>query len=338
MAEGTLIEWARHPRTGLGATWNPVTGCKLHSPGCTDCYAMKLAGTRLKHHPSRGGLTDPSKAGPVWNGKTRFNEQWLTQPFGWRQPHGIFTVAHGDLFYEAVAPEAIDQVFAVMALCPHHLFFILTKRPGTMLDYLADPMAYGRILRAADALRAERPELGAIPISNPMTGSWWPHVWLGTSVENQTWADARREPMDVLSKMGWTTFVSYEPAIGPVDWRGWEFLAWMISGGESGRRPSHPNWHRAARDFCAAHALAYFFKQWGSYGPDDGPLPDGRDPIMTGDSRCARWLYDRWDYAQNAWDFPFSDSDELLYHFKNKKDAGRILDGVEHSAYPEIRG
>ena len=49
---------------------------------------------------------------------------------------------------------------------------------------------------------------------------------------------------------------------------GWEFIRWLVSGGESDRdaRPSHPDWHRAARDFCAAHGIAYFFKQWGEWG------------------------------------------------------------------------
>ena len=43
-------------------------------------------------------------------------------------------------------------------------------------------------------------------------------------------------------------------------------------GGENGPRPSHPDWHLAARDFCAAHDIAYFFKQWGSWAPiDDWP-------------------------------------------------------------------
>jgi hypothetical protein len=46
MADHSHIEWT-------DATWNPITGCSVVSPGCTNCYAMKLAGTRLKHHPSR---------------------------------------------------------------------------------------------------------------------------------------------------------------------------------------------------------------------------------------------------------------------------------------------
>ena len=56
MADNSAIEWT-------DATWNPVTGCSVVSPGCTNCYAMKLAGTRLRHTPSRRGLTKDSKAG-----------------------------------------------------------------------------------------------------------------------------------------------------------------------------------------------------------------------------------------------------------------------------------
>lgn len=49
MSDNTKIEWTE-------ATWNPITGCTVHSAGCANCYAMKLAGTRLAHHPSRAGL------------------------------------------------------------------------------------------------------------------------------------------------------------------------------------------------------------------------------------------------------------------------------------------
>ena len=72
MADGSKIEWT-------DATWNVITGCTVLTPGCTNCYAMRLAGTRLRHHPSRVGLTVQTKAGPVWNGQVRFNEQWLGQ-------------------------------------------------------------------------------------------------------------------------------------------------------------------------------------------------------------------------------------------------------------------
>ena len=66
MADNSTIEWT-------DATWQPITGCAVVSPGCT-------------HYPSRAGLTRDSKAGPVWTGETRFNEEWLTQPLRWRRP------------------------------------------------------------------------------------------------------------------------------------------------------------------------------------------------------------------------------------------------------------
>jgi protein gp37 len=63
--------------------------------------------------------------------------------------------------------------------------------------------------------------------------------------------------------------VSYEPALGGVDWSGWEFLDWMICGYESGpqARPGHPDWARHARDFCQTHSIPFFFKQWGEWTP-----------------------------------------------------------------------
>ena len=36
----TKIEWTER-------TWNPIVGCSIVSPGCTNCYAMRMAGRRL---------------------------------------------------------------------------------------------------------------------------------------------------------------------------------------------------------------------------------------------------------------------------------------------------
>jgi protein gp37 len=59
MAEHSHIEWT-------DATWNPITGCSVVSPGCANCYAMRLAGGRLKHHPSRAGLFKQFTARETW--------------------------------------------------------------------------------------------------------------------------------------------------------------------------------------------------------------------------------------------------------------------------------
>ena len=123
MAETSSIEWT-------DATWQPITGCSVVSPGCTNCYAMGLAGTRLRNLPSRVGLTRPSKAGPVWTGEVHVNEAWLLEPLKWRRPRKIFVCAHGDLFHEAVPDEWIDRVFAVMAL--YEVLYLPSDYPTKM--------------------------------------------------------------------------------------------------------------------------------------------------------------------------------------------------------------
>ncbi|MBV2183249.1 MAG: phage Gp37/Gp68 family protein [Rhizobium sp.] len=129
MADHTDIEWT-------DATWNPITGCRIVSPGCANCYAMALAGTRLKNHESRKGLTKQVNGNHVWTGEVRFNAQWLDQPLRWTKPRMIFVCAHGDLFAEGVPDEWLDQIFAVMASSKRHTFQILTKRPERMREYL----------------------------------------------------------------------------------------------------------------------------------------------------------------------------------------------------------
>lgn len=325
MADKSDIEWTE-------ATWNPITGCRIKSPGCTNCYAMKLAGGRLKHHPSRAGLTMPSNAGPVWTGEIRFNEQWLDQPIRWKRPRLIFVCAHSDLFFEGVPNVMIDPVFAVMSVCDDHLFQVLTKRPDRMLQYLSDPDAADRWIRhAIEITNAPCAGQRVVPFSN---------VWLGVSVEDQTRADEHRPAMAKLSSLGWKTWVSYEPALGPVNWSGWEFLDWMVSGGESGprARPTHPDWHRSTRDWCAAHGIDYHFKQWGSYlpwEPEHGPCWKSQN----GQSEDQHNLFPA-NIADDppGWDsgLGFIGNGESHFAFQKvgKKAAGRSLDGHTHDVVP----
>lgn len=275
MADNSTIEWT-------DATWNPITGCAVVSPGCTNCYAMRLAGTRLSQHPSRDGLTRDSKAGPVWTGETRFNEQWLTQPLQWRRPRRIFVCAHADLFAESVPDAWIDKVFAVMALAPQHTFQVLTKRARRMREYLTRNDRQSRI-----AARGFFIDGGEFEPRWPL-----PNVWLGVSAEDQARADERIP--DLLATPAAVRFVSAEPLLAPLDltaisWGG-DFICgstdalrgidtclefpgeprpsrgkidWVIVGGESGpgARPMHPDWARAIRDQCAAAGVPFFFKQ-----------------------------------------------------------------------------
>ncbi|RUV65188.1 MAG: DUF5131 family protein [Mesorhizobium sp.] len=215
MADGTHIEWT-------DATWNPIVGCSIVSPGCTNCYAMKLAGTRLKHIESRRGLTRDTKAGPVWTGEVRLNEQWLDQPLKWKQPRRIFVCAHGDLFAENVPDEWIDKVFAIMALAPQHTFQVLTKRAKRMREYFEK---IDTELRAAGehGYTPRRFDQIACDITrSPCAAGWmeeqdwpFPNVWLGVSAERQQEADERIPHL--LMTPAAIRFVSAEPLLGPID-------------------------------------------------------------------------------------------------------------------------
>ena len=272
MADYTKTEWT-------DATWSPVTGCSVVSPGCTDCYAMKLAGGRLRGHPSRKGLTIPSKAGPVWTGEVRLNEEWLDQPLRWSKPRNIFVCAHGDLFHENVPDELIDRVFAVMQQARRHRFQVLTKRPARAQAYLQ------ALYAEADPNSQWNQRWFDRGFSWPLSGDEtipFQNVWLGVSVEDQKRADERIPPL--LETPAAVRFVSVEPLLGPItfhcEWLDTDFreldqpdarLDRIIVGGESGpgARPMHPEWARSLRDQCQAVGVPFFFKQWGTWVPND---------------------------------------------------------------------
>lgn len=115
MADHSHIEWT-------DATWNPIAGCSIVSPGCTNCYAMRRVAPRLAANPATphyAGTVQPSKAGPVWTGKIGIaSDRVLTAPLRWRAPRRIFVNSTSDLFHENVPDAVIDRVFAVMALSP----------------------------------------------------------------------------------------------------------------------------------------------------------------------------------------------------------------------------
>lgn len=309
--DGTKIEWT-------DATWNPITGCSVVSPGCTNCYAMRLAGTRLQHHPSRAGLTRDTKAGPVWTGEVRFNEQWLDQPLRWKRPRRIFVCAHGDLFHEAVPDEWIDRVFAVMALAPQHVFQVLTKRPERMRDYMLRLVAANQEHGPDGPLVPERctwNDLTATGHHHPL-----PNVWLGTSVEDQARADERIPILlDTPAAVRW---ISAEPLLSEVrldripqpaelapstmnalsgtcwpDFTGIAYnqryprLDWVVAGGESGpgARPMHPDWPRSLRDQCAAAGVPFFFKQRGEWSTGSILMTTGQ-PIFRQFSTFREWV------------------------------------------------
>ncbi len=250
MTGKSAIEWTE-------ATWNPIVGCSLVSPGCTHCYAMGQAARQIRCAAGLGrathyaGTTRTVKGRAVWTGQlAQAPEHILLAPLKRKKPTTYFVNSMGDLFHEDCPDAWIDRVFAVMALCPQHTFQILTKRSARMREYMNSSITTGMIGQCAIDIFHDLPHrLSDWPL---------PNVWLGVSAEDQRRADERRDDLGGLAAQGWTTFVSYEPALGPIDWNGWDFLKQLISGGESGAaaRPSKTDWQRAARDFCRPRARA----------------------------------------------------------------------------------
>jgi protein gp37 len=224
MAE-TSIEWT-------DATWNPVAGCTVISPGCTNCYAMRMA-ARLEAMSVQKykGLTRRSGGRSVWTGKIRLDQGSLDVPKGWSKPKKIFVNSMSDLFHEAVPPAFIARVWNVMADTPQHTYQILTKRPDRMAE-----------------ICNQLPTLS--------------NVWLGTSVENADYLDR----IDQLRKVNAAIrFISFEPLIGSVVGANLKDIHWAIVGGESGpkSRAMREEWVDEIESMCRAERTAFFFKQWG---------------------------------------------------------------------------
>lgn len=231
MAGLSDIEWT-------DATWNPVSGCTMVSPGCTNCYAMRMA-ARLQAmgHPSYRGVTRHSGERHVWTGDVHFNHGALAAPLGWRTPRMIFVNSMSDLFQEAIPFEFVVRVWEVMAKASWHTFQVLTKRPERMKEF-TELVWHGERL---------------------------PNVWLGTSVENAS----VRDRIHVLRGIDAAVrFISFEPLIDSVGSIELDGIQWVIVGGESGpkSRPIEREWVDQIEESCRAAGAAFFFKQWG--GPN----------------------------------------------------------------------
>ena len=300
------IEWC-------DVVWNPVTGCDKVSEGCRNCYAERHA----KRFWGDRKFTD-----------VQCHIDRLDQPVYWKKPQRIFVNSMSDLFHPDVDFDFILCAWMVMAQAKQHTFIILTKRPEHMNLFLNEWLP---------------PALGLATCTLRILDKPLPNVWLGVSVEDQKTAN-ERIPL-LLQTPATVRFVSYEPALGPVDfthikikdsehpelgeppvtfnaldgwWGGYiqekrTQLDWIIMGGESGpgARPMHPNWTRSVRDQCQAAGVPFFFKQWGEW--------EQAWPSMGLHVKKRTFVF----------------SDGLAMYMTGKKNAGRLLDGVEWNGMPE---
>jgi protein gp37 len=247
------------------ATWNPIGGCLAVSPGCINCYAAQIAGTKTWPYARsariHNGVTVVAGKRRIFNGKVTaaaashqlwaWPLRWSGAPYpklGAGAPSLIFVGDMADLFYKR-STEVISRVCGVIAVSAH-IGLLLTKRTRPMAEYFT--------AQSPRTLRRSQPKL-----------------WLGFSAERQQEFDQRWADMRALAEAGWFIFVSIAPMIAPVTLPP-DFLAlgrrtWVIVAGEQGPhaycRDMDPNWARAVRDQCAAASIPFFLKQMAKGAP-----------------------------------------------------------------------
>ncbi len=338
MAETTAISWT-------DATFNPWTGCTKVSPGCDGCYAeswSKRAGDKVgKWGPGAPRVrTTPAN----WRKPLKWDETpfYACSCCGWRGdrptydvlgsdvvaascPHcvdagrdhvlriarrRVFCASLADVFDNEVPQEWRADLFDLIDATKNLDWLLLTKRIGNV----------GRMI----------PDRCSVALPR--------NVWLGATVVNQEEADRDIAKLLAVKMLG-VRFLSMEPLLRPVDLATLHYtnaddwvvpalpdLDWVIVGGESGHgaRPMHPDWVRSLRDQCAAAGVSFHFKQWGEWVPNG--QQSCRDALLHGD-RAARTVrfHDFQDLAQtrSTW--------------VGTKAAGRLLDGIEHNGFPEVR-
>jgi protein gp37 len=228
-------------------TYNPWIGCTNVSPGCDHCYAE--AEQDKRYHRVK------------W-GDERSRTKTADNPLTWDRKareagvrRRVFCASLADVFDNQVPDEWRSDLWALIARCRTLDWMLLTKRPQNIKKMLPE-------------------------------GWPWPHVWLGTTTENQEEAD-RRLPI-LLQIPAVVHFASVEPQLEAVDLGQYlgAGLDWVILGGESGRgyRSFNPDWARSLRDQCDASGAAFFMKQLGGH-------PNKRDEIddLPHDLRVRQW-------------------------------------------------
>jgi len=262
VGKNSSISWTDH-------TFNPWIGCTKVSAGCANCYAER--------EDARRGWT-PGGWGPGKLRRRTSESNWR-QPLKWDREAAaagkrakVFCASLADVFDQEIDNNWRVDLFDLIHRTPNLDWLLLTKRIEAMRDWVE---------------------------GSRHMGLWGPpaNVWCGVSVEDQATADERLPILiQIPAAVRW---VSYEPALGPVDFTrirvgasfpkgverpitidslhdgnicldigdyDFERLHWIIVGGESGpkARPFDLDWARSSIEQCRGAGAAAFVKQLGS--------------------------------------------------------------------------
>lgn len=164
------------------------------------------------------------------------HENVLNEPLTWKHSHTVFVCSMADIFHDTIPFSFIDKIMDTIIKTPQHRYQILTKRAGRMAEYFS---------------HFDVPE----------------NVWLGVTVESQS----EKPRIDFLRNLQASiNFISCEPLLEDLGDLNLTNIDWIIVGGESGvkARPMKPEWVRTILNQAENQDVAFFFKQWGTWGSD----------------------------------------------------------------------
>ena len=334
----TGIEWTDH-------TFNAWIGCTKVSEGCRNCYAAR----DNEHWKWNGGAWGPGALRKV------------TGRANWREPLKWARAARAAGVREKVFCNSLSDTFDAEA--PHLARKDLWLLVGDTFDALDWQFVTKRPERIREVMDEDGLNSGFFELCK---------CWLLTTTEEQPTADLRIPY--ILDIPAAVHGVSAEPLLGPLDlscipWladfphatdgpgsdgfdalrfddrnslAGLDRLDWVICGGESGPgpgvRPVHPDWARSLRDQCRVAGVPFFFKQWGEWAEVDGGPPnrvfdvDKAHAPING-TNCVIALDGHTPCTEPEL------RDDVKYRWMSRVGraaAGRLLDGVEHKAFPVV--
>ncbi len=264
-------------------TFNPWWGCSKVSPACQNCYA-DLWARRMGHNlwgqsaPRRFFTAAHWKEPITWNEEARLD----------RVRRRVFCASMADVFEKRLELNSLrKRLWGLIQETPWLDWLLLTKRPQLIESMI------------------------------PWGQNWPANVWIGTTVENQSFAEERLPHL--LKHQAAVRFVSCEPLLGNIDLRPWfhrrgfEPIDWVIAGGESGpgARPMHPDWATDLLKQCRSADTAFHFKQWGHWVPAELAADNAKVSLVE-----------------------FASHGSVSMVRLSKKEAGRILAGTTWDGIP----
>jgi protein gp37 len=250
MGKETGIAWTK-------STFNPWIGCTKIAPGCDGCYAHEV-NLRWKDGANWGpGAPRARTSAKYWNEPIKWNRDAPASEFAGRKGFWpVFCASHADVFDNEVDPIWREDLWRLIRATPNLTWLLVTKRVGNIKKMLP-----------------------------PDWGTGYPNVWLLSTIVNQE--EAERDLPKLRAIPAALHGVSYEPALGPINWRPHlDFLKWIIAGGESWQahhapRPYDTAWPRDTIKEGEAARCAVFHKQLGAK-----PLAGGQ-AIQLADDRAG---------------------------------------------------